>query len=51
MRNFPLAAYARTLRQYWQNPKGRQDLADFFVAACFVTMATVAIIALFELVL
>ncbi len=52
MRNFPLRncmAYGRTLKQYWQNPKGRHDIMDFACAALTVGTVTAAAIALYDM--
>ena len=32
-----LYGYARTAHQYWQDPKGRHDLADFAAALAIVS--------------
>ena len=48
MKNCPIVAYGRTVKQYWQNPKGRHDIMDFAWAALIVIGATASAIALYD---
>ncbi|MGP1470553.1 MAG: hypothetical protein ACTTH3_01260 [Schwartzia sp. (in: firmicutes)] len=40
-----LVGYGRTLRQYWQTPKGRWDIKEYARAAFFIALTIAAAMA------
>lgn len=44
-----MTGFIRTLRQYWETPKGRHDIVDYAGALSCIVMTAVFIIAILEM--